>query len=229
MPVLAQMITQEALLYRLLVLPPLLLSLTVHEFAHARTALAFGDPTARDQGRVSLNPLVHLDLIGTLCIVLTGMFGWAKPVPVNPHNLHPPRLGDIAVSLAGPLSNLMIAVVTGLVLRVWFVYGPGVGARAYSIVYVILLTTATVNVLLCVFNLIPLFPLDGHHVVREVLPWNQRAAFMQWQMRFGSILLMALIFGPRLLLMVTRNPNIPDPLGWIFDSVRWVVLRLVGI
>ena len=98
-------IFQDDWFYRLiLVAPPLLLSLTVHEFAHARTALAFGDPTAKAMGRVSLNPLVHLDPIGTIVLLVTRAFGWAKPVPINPANLHPRRLGDIAVSAAGPAS-----------------------------------------------------------------------------------------------------------------------------
>ena len=99
----------------------MLISLTLHELAHARTALAFGDPTAQMMGRISLNPLRHLDPIGSIALVLSMMagagIGWAKPVPVNPANLQPRRLGDIMVSLAGPMANLGLAVAAGLLLR----------------------------------------------------------------------------------------------------------------
>jgi len=216
------------LLYKLILLPPLLFSLVLHEFAHARTALAFGDPTAKSMGRLTLNPLAHLDPIGTLCIILVG-FGWAKPVPVNPLNLEPRKLGDIAVSLAGPASNLMLAVIFGLLLRLWWTVGLTKSPTTFQAVHLYLLYIASVNILLCTFNLIPLFPLDGHHVVREVLPLDSQEGFMHWQRRFGPILLMALIFGPNLLSMITRNPNIPDPLRWLFHHVRIIVLAALGI
>jgi len=212
----------------LILIPPLLFSLVIHEYAHARTALAFGDPTARNMGRLTLNPLAHLDPFGTLCIILVG-FGWAKPVPVNPANLSPYPMGSIAVSVAGPASNLLLAVVTALLLRLWWMFGIAVGAEVYAAIYGYLLYIASVNIILCVFNLIPLFPLDGHHVARELLPVERQYGFMRWQVRFGSILLMALIFGPRLLAALTRNPNIPDPLGWVFMHVRTIVLGALGI
>src|ERR1035437_8633090 len=102
---------------KLLTIPLLIFSLVVHECAHARTALAFGDPTAKNMGRITLNPLPHLDFMGTLCLIFSGFIGWAKPVPVNPYNLHPRRLGDIAVSFAGPASNLSLALIFGLILK----------------------------------------------------------------------------------------------------------------
>ena len=216
------------LLYKLILLPPLLFSLVIHEYAHARTALAFGDETAKNMGRLTLNPLAHLDPIGTLCIFLVG-FGWAKPVPVNPMNLQPRKFGDIAVSVAGPASNLLIAVVTAMILRLWWSAALVTNQTTFLAVHRYLLYIASVNIILCTFNLIPLFPLDGHHVVREVLPIESQRRFMFWQMRFGSILLMALIFGPNLLSMITRNPNIPDPLGWVFMHVRAIVLGALGI
>ena len=220
-------ISRDMLIERIALLPPFLLSLTIHEYAHARTALAFGDPTARDHGRVTLNPLAHLDPMGTLCLVLTGMFGWAKPVPVNPYNLHPRRLGDIAVSVAGPLSNLLLAVMTGVALRLWWAYGPepaviDIDAAPVGHALIILVT---VNVCLCVFNLVPLFPLDGHHVAREVLPAEHQSSFMHWQIRYGSIILMVLIFGPRLLRMFLPDAPIPDPLGWVFRHALRLTFR----
>jgi len=218
----------EWLLFKVILLPPLLLSLVVHEYAHARTALAFGDPTAKNMGRLTLNPLAHLDPIGTLCIFLVG-FGWAKPVPVNPMNLQPPRLGDIAVSLAGPASNLLIAIITAGLLRLWWAVALTDNETVFYAIHSYLLMIASVNIVLCVFNLIPLFPLDGHHVLREVLPPESQGRFMFWQVRFGSLALMALLFGPNLLSMITRNPNIPDPLGWVLLHVRTVVLAAMGI
>lgn len=212
----------------LVLIPPLLFSLVIHEYAHARTAFAFGDTTARDMGRMTLNPLAHLDPIGTFCIIFIH-FGWAKPVPVNPLKLYPRRLGSVAVSLAGPCSNLLLAVLTSLILRLWWRYGTGVGGNAYASVYGYLMTITCVNIILFTFNLIPLFPLDGHHIVREALPIDSQRTFMQWQVRFGSMILMALIFGPRILSMVTRRTDIPDPLGWIFSHARRLVLSALGI
>ena len=220
----------DFLLSLALLAPPLLLSLTVHEFAHARTALAFGDPTAKHAGRVTLNPLAHLDPIGTLVLLLTQRFGWAKPVPVNPMNLHPRRLGDIAVSVAGPLSNLSLAVVCAVALRAlvgWDLL-PTDGVGRYTnggiLLCNLLLTSATVNVCLCVFNLIPLFPLDGHHVAREVLPGDMQVEFMSWQMRYGRFVLMAIILVPVIVpaRILHAHPYLA-PIGWVARTVQdWI-------
>jgi len=194
---------------------PILLSLSVHEMAHARTALAFGDPTARNLGRCTLNPLAHLDPLGTLMMVLVG-FGWAKPVPVNPANLHPPRLGNVAVSAAGPLSNLAVAVLCALGLRVMTAAGAKIDPKGdfvlTDLAAFLLTYTLFINLTLCLFNLIPLFPLDGHHIGRETLPASQRQDYMYWQVRYGRWVLLGLLFGPRLL---RDAVNIHfDPMGW---------------
>ena len=199
-------------------IPPLLLSLTLHEFAHARMALAFGDPTARNMGRVSLNPLVHLDPIGTLALLLVG-FGWARPVPVNPLNLHPRRLGDMMVSLAGPAMNLALAFAAGGILRILLALNVPVS----PIVYTMLLMTMLINVVLCMFNLIPLYPLDGHHIVRELLPWRMQDKFMRWQLKYGMFALMILLIVPRFLAS-SSGQHIPNPIDWIFN----VAIRLMG-
>lgn len=212
----------------LLMLPPLLLSLTVHEFAHARMALAFGDPTAKAMGRVTLNPLRHLDPVGTLVLIFSGFIGWAKPVPVNPNNLHPRRLGDIAVSLAGPLSNLLLAIVAGLLLRGWIAWGdPASGLWENG--YQLLTRTLIVNICLCVFNLIPLFPLDGHHVLREILPARNRQDFMHWQMRYGMFMLMGLIFAPRLVDVLSQGKMYFNPLGDVLGFIFKHVLAPLGL
>ena len=210
-------------LYRTLISAPgLILSLTVHEVAHARTALAFGDPTARDMGRTSFNPLRHLDPIGTIALFLAG-FGWAKPVPVNPANLHPPRLGDVSVSLAGVASNLGLAVIFGLIARALWHFHARMDPRTWELLMDVVIYTAAINVTLCVFNLIPLYPLDGHHVVAQMVdPWR-RPDFMRWQMQYGPILLMILIFGPRFFSGFLR---IPDPAGWLIGHAQNVFWSL---
>ena len=221
-------------LYRLMTfVPGLLLSLTVHEFAHARVALAFGDPTAKYLGRVTLNPLKHLDPIGTIAIIVTQLggvgFGWAKPVPVNPLNLYPRRLGDILVSLAGPLSNLTLAAVLLGALKLWMHLGPArIPEPLFTNGFLWCLVIMLVNVTLCVFNLVPLFPLDGHHILRELLPAETREPFMRWQMRFGPPVLMALIFLPGLLGRIGQG-NVPNPLGYLFGTVHRFVLSLTGL
>lgn len=194
----------------------LVLSLTLHELAHGRTALAFGDPTAKLMGRITLNPLRHLDLIGSLAFFFVG-FGWAKPVPVNYANLRPQRLGDIMVSLAGPLANLGLAVVFGLLLRFLADYDPLLdrlnipNLHRYWVRFLAFALQA--NLLLFMFNLIPLFPLDGHHIQREVLPARWRGPYMEWQMRYGRWALLAIVFVPQYL------NGVPDLLGLLYQYV----------
>ncbi|RKX27257.1 MAG: site-2 protease family protein [Candidatus Zixiibacteriota bacterium] len=170
--------------------PAILFALTVHEFFHAWTALRFGDTTARDQGRLTLNPLAHLDMMGTLMMFLSQFrFGWAKPVPVNPNNLRDPRRANFWISAAGPISNLGLAFIFGSLLR--FVLSVGIDIPLA--VLMLLKISVIINVSLAFFNLIPLFPLDGSHMLQSVLPPEQRAALDKLQ-RFSPILLMLLIF-----------------------------------
>lgn len=206
-------------------LPPIILSLTVHEFAHARTALAFGDDTARLNGRVSLNPIRHLDPLGTLVLIVTQGFGWAKPVPVNPANLHPPRLGGIMVSLAGPMANLMLAATTALLVRYLLHFGLTEPTRNVQLLYRVLLTVIQINVGLAVFNLLPIFPLDGHHIARDMLPEEKRASFMAWQVRHGWVVLLAVLFGPRLLQELLHR-HVPDPL---FSAIVDLLVLVVKV
>ena len=212
-------LTPDDLYFYLVLLPPLILSLTIHEFAHARTALAFGDETARLLGRVSLNPLRHLDPVGTLVLIFTQGFGWAKPVPVNSANLHPRRLGDIAVSLAGPLSNLMLALASALTVRILLAYHVEGNTHASQTLYRVLLVLIQMNLGLAVFNLLPLFPLDGHHIAREMLPANKQASFMYWQMHHGWVILLAVMMGPRLMHNLLGRS--------IFDPVSYCIGHLL--
>jgi Zn-dependent protease len=207
--------------------PPLLLSLTLHEFAHARTALAFGDPTAKYMGRVTLNPLAHLDPLGTICLLFSGFIGWAKPVPVNTANLHPRALGNFSVSLAGPATNLMLAIAAGLVLRIVLPHVDNYYLTAIcvqSILMAMLLATMLANLGLFAFNLIPLFPLDGSHMLQELLPLHMQHRYIDWQRRFGMFLLGALVFGPRILKGMSGGQTI-DPIGYLFSAVFGLGIR----
>jgi Zn-dependent protease len=205
---------------------PLLFSLTVHEYSHARIALAFGDDTAKRMGRVTLNPLRHLDLIGTLAIFIIH-FGWAKPVPVNPMNLRPRRLGQVAVSFAGPGSNIMLAIGLALVFRLLpaevlnrtlSTFSTGEVVTPADILFIAVL----VNLALAMFNMIPLFPLDGHHILREALPPEHQYEYMKMQILYGRWMLLAIIFLPRLL-------DKRGPIGFLFEAaVLPATLFLLG-
>ncbi|GIV74763.1 MULTISPECIES: site-2 protease family protein [Caldilinea] len=162
----------------------LLIALPVHEFAHAFMAVQLGDPTPRRQGRYTLNPLRHLDPIGALLILLVG-FGWARPVQWNPRNIDiDPKLGSILVSIAGPLSNLALAILSLLLWR-WL--------SADGLIASLLFFFAQINVLLFVFNLLPIPPLDGSHVLFALLPGSARQVQM-FLMQYGMLILFAVIF-----------------------------------
>ena len=155
----------------------LLFSLTVHESAHAWTADRLGDPTARERGRVSLNPIVHADLIGTVIFPLLALIGgvpligWAKPTPVNVSRLHHPRRDYVLVAAAGPASNLVLALAAAIVLRLIPVSPVNLGEPNVSAPIASLLTRAIqLNVILAVFNMLPIPPLDGGNVIGGLLP-----------------------------------------------------------
>ncbi len=199
--------------------PVIIFSLTVHEYFHAWMANKFGDPTAKDMGRLTLNPLKHLDLFGTLMLFISNFrFGWAKPVPINPYNLRNLRRDDLLISAAGPLSNLGLALIAGTILR--FLGGEnllnineGLFMMAYLMVYI--------NVCLAFFNLIPVYPLDGSHILRNIVPEEYGPMFDRFE-QFAPILLMFLIlsgfiFG-RSLIWLILGPFI-EPVIYLFSGI----------
>jgi len=193
----------------------LLLGIGVHECAHAWAANELGDPTARYQGRLSLNPLVHLDPMGTLMMLFSIFYGfgigWGKPVPVNPWNLRHGRVGQGMVALAGPASNLILAAILALPLRLdWL--GGGLVATAW-------LTVISVNVGLALFNLLPLAPLDGAAVLKGILsavrqPWAYECVRAmerlesQTPMLFMVLILADQMLGGRVLGFALRGPYV---------------------
>lgn len=165
----------------------LVISLAIHEFAHALVAYRLGDPTAKYAGRVTLNPLAHLDPMGTLFILVAG-FGWGKPVPINTLNFRHPKRDGALVALAGPLSNFLLAILVGLLFRVLV---PILGAESFGSVFLYLVVLY--NLFLGTFNLLPFGPLDGFKVVEGFLPWHLVGQWRETE-RWGLLLLIFLVF-----------------------------------
>lgn len=175
------------------VIPVFLLALTIHEFAHGWLANRLGDPTARLQGRLTLNPLAHLDPIGTLAIVLIG-FGWARPVPVDFRYLKRPRRDMMFIAAAGPVSNLALGAACAFCYRVilWTVGSPE-WAWLILPVRTMLRTGVWVNVVLAVFNLLPIPPLDGSRVVSGLLPLRHAISYSRLE-PYGFVIIFLLFF-----------------------------------
>jgi Zn-dependent protease len=176
----------------------LIFSLTIHESAHAWTASRFGDDTARRLGRVSLNPLVHIDLIGTVIFPLLAIvgglpvIGWAKPTPVNVRNLRHPRRDNALVTAAGPGSNLLIALVAAVAFRLIPASDPASGVDVARPLTMIVGGLIDINLLLALFNLIPVLPLDGGNIMLTVLP--PKVAYRYAASRsYGMLILYALM------------------------------------
>ena len=177
----------------------LIFSLSVHEAAHAWSASLFGDDTARNLGRVSLNPIVHTDPVGTLLLPLIAMttgaplIGWAKPTPVNTRNLRSPRRDHILVTAAGPASNLMIALVAAAALRAFPPDGASLSSFEVGRPLEMIATQALdLNVLLAVFNMLPIPPLDGGQILMAILPL-QVASRLYFLYQYGFLILMGLL------------------------------------
>lgn len=177
-------------------LPAILAALTFHEYAHGWMADKRGDPTARLLGRLTWNPVSHLDPIGTLALIFTPV-GWAKPVPVNFDNLRHPRRDMVLVAAAGPGANLFLAFVCAWLLR-WFGGIERMDEAAWWLLWLtpvqlMLYKSVLINVALAIFNLIPVLPLDGGRVMAGLLPPRQAASFGRLE-RYGFVILMVLIF-----------------------------------
>ncbi len=176
----------------LLIAPPILLALTFHEYAHAYVANRLGDDTAKKGGRLSLNPLRHLDPLGTIMIFLVH-FGWAKPVPVNPYRLKNPKKDMLWISAAGPLANMALAFASGMLFRLLVATSetPDRTSSTGLLIYVVFMSLQ-INLALAIFNVLPIAPLDGSKILSGLLPARFGKMFYIME-RYGPFILLGLI------------------------------------
>ncbi|QKG72539.1 site-2 protease family protein [Erythrobacter mangrovi] len=228
----------ETLLYAAILVPCLIVAIVFHEVAHGLAALALGDPTAREQRRLSFNPLRHVDPVGTLLVpgalALVGgpIFGWAKPVPVNARRLDNPRYGMMAVAAAGPGMNLLLALVGAVLLGTVAGIGFEPGSVFGSLAFTMLSTFVLINIFLALFNLLPIPPFDGSHIVGGLLP---RSMAGQWQklQQMGMLLLILLIAATWAFpnAGVVEHTVLP-PVLWLqeryIDLAQWIANGIAG-
>jgi Zn-dependent protease len=190
-----------------------IVGITFHEFSHAAVASLQGDQTARAQGRLTLNPLAHLDPLGSIALIVAG-FGWGRPVPVTPSRLRNRRFGHVLVGLAGPAANFVLAIVSVVALRI--AYRPADLTFDVNFTLRLLDTLVAVNVILGVFNLLPIPPLDGSTLLSILLP-PSRQNIVRFLDQYGVFLLLALLI---------LAPNLLTP---IFRSITEAIYGLVGL
>ena len=202
----------------LILLSVLLFSLTIHEMAHAVTADWYGDPTARRLGRISLNPIVHVDPVGTVMLPLLGIlaggfvFGWAKPVPVNPANLTNQRRDFLVIAAAGPASNIVLAIGASVLLGA-VPGGLGASGGVPGTLATFGFATLQLNLLLAVFNLLPIPPLDGGNVLAGVLPETLAAGYDRLVRPYGFVILIVLMATGWLYRLI--GPPMSFLMGWL--------------
>ena len=187
----------DIILQIIILAPPILLALTVHEFAHGYVAYRLGDPTAKAQGRLTLNPLKHLDPIGTLAFFVIKI-GWAKPVPVNPNYFREPRKDMLWVALAGPAVNLVLAVVSAILTKiVWFIAATIPYSRMAEAILLplneVLMASVWINLVLCIFNFLPIPPLDGSKILAGLLPPEAAMKYASIE-KYGFVIILFLAF-----------------------------------
>jgi len=199
----------------------LILSVIMHEVAHGYAANSLGDPTARLAGRLTLNPIPHIDLVGSIIIpillVISGspiLFGWAKPVPYNPYNLKNHRWGEALVALAGSATNLFLAIIFGLLVR----FGSTIGLNTTVISFAAII--AFINLFLGLFNLIPFPPLDGFTALRAALPWHSSAGFARFEQNIRRMGMVSLILFLLVFSFVLAGP--------FFNLVSWLFGLITG-
>lgn len=178
----------------ILTIPALLIAITIHEYAHGYVAYRLGDPTAKNYGRLTFNPLKHLDPLGALMLLIF-RFGWAKPVPVNPAYFKDPKKGMALVGLAGPASNVFVAFITLLIAKILDIqiFAPVIFGFTNQYLTTTLLTIVLLNIGLAIFNLLPVPPLDGSKIFNSVLPPKIYFGIMRYE-SYAHIILLLLLF-----------------------------------
>lgn len=205
--------SREGILALLVSIPGLLLAISMHECAHGYAAYFMGDRTAKYSGRLSLNPLHHLDLVGTLCMLFFH-FGWAKPVPINPNNFKRGRLGIIVVSLAGPFANFIIGLLSALIYLYILLFVRS-SAPIWDFMQMVFLYSTYMNIGLMIFNLIPIPPLDGSKILMEFLPYRIKYQIYRYERYFGLILILLVYMG-------TMTPILSALQGVVLDFYQYI-------
>ncbi len=175
-------------------IPTILYALTIHEYFHGWTANKFGDPTAKLLGRLTLNPLAHIDIMGALCFVFAH-FGWGKPVPINPSYFRNPRRDNMIVSFAGPASNFISAFMFGVIFQLLRSIPFIIPVNIAAVLYNLLISGIIMNLSLAFFNMIPLFPLDGSHILEGLLPHSMAMKYKEVERYCPFILLGLIVMG----------------------------------
>lgn len=205
--------SREGILALLVSIPGLLLAISMHECAHGYAAYLMGDRTAKYSGRLSLNPLHHLDLVGTLCMLFFH-FGWAKPVPINPNNFKRGRLGIIVVSLAGPFANFIIGLLSALIYLYILIFVRS-SAPIWDFLQMVFLYSTYMNIGLMIFNLIPIPPLDGSKILMEFLPYRIKYQIYRYERYFGLILILLVYMG-------TMTPILSALQGVVLEFYQYI-------
>lgn len=204
---------EQFLLTVLYLLPALVIALSFHEAAHAWAAYKMGDPTAKNLGRMTLDPSKHFDLFGIIAFLFIG-FGWGKPVPTNPRNYDNYKKGNVAVALAGVTTNLILSFIFYLIFVLLQVFGV-----TNNIILTIVFYIVIMNIVLCFFNLIPIPPLDGHHLVKGFIARKSQQFYFAYQ-RYGYFVLLFLLF---------FTDIIQVALNFMVDKVLFVYASFFGL
>lgn len=214
------------------IVPSALIAVVLHELSHGLVSCWLGDPTPKETGRLSLNPLKHLDPIGTISLVIFG-FGWAKPVMVNPEYYKHPKWGMALVGLAGPLMNFILScigfLILGIVIKVdpMFLYTGEVNVS--YVIFEFFMYFSMINLGLCIFNLVPIPPLDGSKILGVVLPRNAYREYMSWE-RYGMYIILGflLIFNVLERTGVMEMSPISFVINYVYEKMFYITIRIFG-
>ena len=203
----------------LLMLPGLILALTFHEFAHAKMSDRLGDPTPEAQGRLTLNPLAHMDIMGTMCLLFAG-FGWGKAVEINPTYYRNPARDSMLVAAAGPIMNFILAFILFIALAIISIFGNAT-SELIGILYIMVLNGEYLNICLGVFNLLPFPPLDGSKIFRYFLKGKARE-FLYTLEQYSWIII--------IILFITEIPSIiiTPVVNWIANGMLWIIITIIN-